>query len=156
MTPSAQLACPQCGALSRPDAAWCSLCLTRFDAEDLAETGSHDARPADVPPDPLTAPLEQLVAADEGTDPSAASEPATPELTPEPRPEPVAPRGRLDSELVDTMLAQLAAEVHERDAAAPLAGKLSDKGTRTVVSIGGAVIVTVVIFVLFTILGAVT
>lgn len=166
--------CPHCGAVVRPDAPWCTLCLT-------------DLRPAPAPvPEPVPEPVPVAVAAPV-PEPVPASVPASvPESVPESvaaasvaLETPVRRRGRhargadddvatalpmlpdadLDDataaapgrpeESVDVMLSLLRAE-HARDDSVPFADVMSERSTRVMVIVGGMVALTVLgLFVLF-------
>ena len=164
MTPSAQLACPQCGAATRPDAAWCSLCLTPFGTP--AETPTITS--SEVELDPLTAPLEQVIASSvmgvTDDQPPAASgvDPIGVESESESASEPVgqvpgAARNQMpDAETIDALLALLAAEHREKDSAAPMVGRFEDKSTRVAVAIGGILVMTAVGFLTLTVFGLLT
>ncbi len=147
MTSSTQLACSQCGALARPDADWCSLCLHPLRAPVV-----------EAPLDPLTAPLDQLVgepvAVPVAEPPPVADHWASETTDP---PGPVAPApGPPDPDTVEVMLAMLAAETRNGDPVAPLAGRLSDKGTRVAVTIAGIAVMTVVSLAVLLVVGALT
>jgi len=167
-------ACPRCGAMVRPDAAWCSLCFARFDTADgtvgtdpherpgelLDAAQSRQLDPLDwsdgpVEVDPLTAPIDQLL--DAPAPPAAAPTLAgpvwrdaqsAPESAPEPAPEPepdAPPTTASDADLA-TMLAMLAAEHRQQDALSPWADRLGDRTTRFVVMVGGMLLLSVVLF----------
>jgi len=143
MTPSAQLACPQCGAVTRPDAAWCSLCLTPFGpVADTVEPPEQTATEVDV--DPLTAPFEQVVA---GSVPAAADD------SEEDSPSGEVPQTMPDDDTIDALLAMLAAEHRDTDSAAPILGRFEDKSTRVAVAIGGILVITALGFLALTVLG---
>lgn len=125
---SVSQACPVCGATAPADAAWCSLCLERFDQPERPDpVGPADpadrAGPADRF-DPLTAPLETL------------SQPASPEVTPEPAADAAVAGGGDD---VDTMLVLLAAQHRSADPLAGLARRMDDRTTRNLLVAGGTV-----------------
>lgn len=143
MTSSTQLACSQCGALARPDAGWCSLCL-------------HPLRPpvVEAPLDPLTAPWDQLIAVPEVEQtPTPDHEPSETIDLDAPGSAPVSPPG---PDTVDVMLAMLAAETRNGDPVAPLAGRLSDKGTRVAVTLAGVAVMTVLSLAVLLLVGALT
>jgi hypothetical protein len=150
MTSSTQLACSQCGALARPDAEWCSLCLHPLRTPE-----------AEAPLDPLTAPLDQLVGpTDQQTVAPAAEQPEEADHWTS---DAVAPQGPMDApsgppdpDTVEVMLAMLAADTRSGDPVAPLAGRLSDKGTRVAVTIAGVAVMTVVSLAVLLVVGALT
>jgi len=147
--------CPRCGATAPLDAAWCSLCLERFDRPE-------DVGPADQADrfDPLTAPLEQLSQpASPGVSEDRLAAPAEPDR---PAPQPtgeVAPERAADPAVaagtgadVDTMLVLLAAEHRSQDPLAGLAHRMDDRTTRTMVIAGGAVGLAVLLFAVLAVL----
>ena len=161
-------ACPRCGAMVRPDAAWCSLCFARFDTADgTVGTDPHE-RPGElldaaqtrqldpldwsdgpVEVDPLTAPIDQLL--DAPAPPAAAPTLAgqvrrDAEPAPELEPEPEAPPTTASEADLATMLAMLAAEHRQQDALSPWADRLGDRTTRFVVMVGGMLLLSVVLF----------
>lgn len=143
---STSVQCPGCGAAVRPDAAWCTLCYTSLRADF----------------DPLTAPIDEVLGQIEPNPPSRTNE--TSESIAAVPTDSVAETElatRVDevdstrAELsdVDVMLAMLAAEHRQTEKAAELAEQLSDKGTRTMVMIGGTVVIALVLFVLLLVAG---
>jgi len=135
----------------RPDAGWCTLCF--------ASLGQAF--------DPLTAPLDEVVGQSGGGSvvtggPGAVMQPATEPadqrpVAPIPGPDLPAPEGPVapgDTEAiapiddVEVMLGMLAAEHRQADRTADLAEQLSNKGTRTAVMLGGALVMTLVLFLL--------
>lgn len=161
---SAGNACPQCGAATRPDAAWCSLCFAQL-------TGGFD---------PLTAPIEEVLGQSEGTTKTvtppvvhedietyaaeASSHVADPVTTAEVAGGPsVAPPDDSNSPVVgedltevDVMLALLAAEHRQDDPAVAWADRFGDKGVRMMIIMGGTAAVAAICFVILTIFGALT
>jgi len=161
---TAPLACPQCAAALRSDAAWCPLCFTRI------ESGF----------DPLTAPIEEVLSGGGGTAtmtqpvqsaPDALSEPRTqpvehmvpPQLEPvaDPLTDPLA--GGTDPDAVeggeisdiDVMLAMLAAEHRQADPSTEILDRFGDKSTRMVIMVAGTLVVGVVCLGLLALLGTV-
>ena len=169
---SAGNACPQCGATTRPDAAWCSLCFAQL-------SGGFD---------PLTAPIEEVLGQSAGTTKTvtppvvhedietyAPAEPrhvADPITTDEVRvgptaPAKVAPNVGLSADLngsvaqedlseVDVMLALLAAEHRQGDPTVAWADRFGDKGVRMMIVVGGTAAMAAISFVILTIFGALT
>ncbi len=153
------LTCPQCGAVARSDAAWCSLCYAQLVADF----------------DPLTAPLEELLSQGNGTAVMTQQAPApaaqtpevpewdTPAETPAPSYDPPAaisedPVESTDTQIsdVDVMLAMLAAEHRQAEPTSALAERLGDKGARVLLIVGGTVAIAAVAFVLMALLGTLT
>ena len=150
------LTCPQCGAVARSDAAWCSLCFAQLVAGF----------------DPLTAPLEELLGEVNGTAVMTQQAPAPETWSPElpvwensaeteaqsynpPAAIAEEPAASTDSEIsdVDVMLAMLAAEHRQAEPTSELADRLGDKGARVLLIVGGTVAIAVVSFVLMAVLG---
>jgi hypothetical protein len=175
---SAEDSCPHCGAVVRPDAPWCTLCLA-----SLRPVVVPEAAPS---PDALTAPLEQVLAPaatatatdlDDRPSPAPPS-PALPAGSPAPVAAPVAAprRGRhaaarddepldpgwsqtpdsardgSEEESVDVMLSLLRAE-HAKDDAVPFASAMSERSTRVMVIGVGMVGLTLLGLVVLLVLG---
>ena len=68
MTFVEQPVCPQCGAVARPDARWCTLCLAALGPEEPPSAGL----------DPLTAPLEDVLRSSAATPDSQIPGPVDP------------------------------------------------------------------------------
>jgi len=165
---SAVNACPQCGAATRPDAAWCSLCFAQL-------AGGFD---------PLTAPIEEVLGQSEGTtktvtppvvhedihedietyDVAAPRHVADPITTAQvavgPAVEPLvdvngSTAGAELSE-VDVMLALLAAEHRQGDPTGAWADRFGDKGVRMMIIMGGTAAMAAICFVVLTVFGALT
>jgi len=161
---SAGNACPQCGAATRPDAAWCSLCFAQL-------AGGFD---------PLTAPIEEVLGLTEGTtktltppvahedietyapevsrhvaDPITTDDLASGSLIPIAGPA-QSPEVEDDLTEVDVMLAMLAAEHRQTDPTVKVLDRLGDKGSRVLIIISGTAVVGAVVLLSLTILGALT
>ncbi|MEO8329489.1 MAG: zinc ribbon domain-containing protein [Candidatus Nanopelagicales bacterium] len=164
------LSCPQCGAATRADAAWCSLCYAPM-------AGGID---------PLTAPLEELLGAggstalmtstlpvtrdsassvepvESGVADVAASHgrhalvPVSPESEGSSSPGEVPTEASSDISEVDVMLAMLAAEHRQQDPSVELVDRMGDKGARVMLIVGGTIAVAVVALVIMAVLGALT
>jgi hypothetical protein len=149
---STTLSCGQCGSPVRADQTWCSLCYARIEEEF----------------DPLTAPLNVVMGRQE------VPESQPPVEAPTPRPEApelvvqalpptdVESPEESDSTLeaaevsdVDVMLSMLAAEHRRSDPAAGLADQMTDKSTRIMVMVGGTLLIAGLVFLAFTVLGAI-
>lgn len=144
-TPSLDVRCPQCGALVRAGADWCTLCYA-----DLRP--APDPAPEPEPALPGPADLTVGVPEDEGVagqprrgrharlDPAYDGSGAPTDADPE------------TGLSVDAMLALLAAENDQ-----PLQGltsRLDTTGSRVVAMVGGFVVVMVVIFALMYLVGS--
>jgi len=169
---SAGNACPQCGAATRPDAAWCSLCFAQL-------SGGFD---------PLTAPIEEVLGQSDGTtktvtppvvhedietyapaEPRHVADPiTTDEVTVGPKAAapasanvglPADRNGSVaeeDLSEVDVMLALLAAEHRQGDPTVAWADRFGDKGVRMMIVVGGTAAMAAISFVILTIFGALT
>jgi len=151
---TAPLACSQCGASLRPDAAWCPLCFTQV-------AGAFD---------PLTAPIEDVLSQGGGT--ATLTQPLQPVAEPTvqnspPAPEPVAYELSVEETMddaaveqggeisdVDVMLAMLAAEHRQADPSTQIVDRMGDKNARIVIMIGGSVAIALVGFVMLALLGS--
>lgn len=177
---SAGNVCPQCGATTRPDAAWCSLCFAQL-------AGGFD---------PLTAPIDEVLGHSDGAtktatppvvhedietyvdevprqvvDPITTADLAAGSPVPMRDPlqdplqvpvrdlvPPAAPTPEVDEEVteVDVMLAMLAAEHREQDPTAKVLDRMGDKSSRVLIIISGTAAVGAAVFICLTILGALT
>ena len=157
------LTCPQCGAVARSDAAWCSLCFAQLVAgfdpltaplEELLSEGNGTAVMTQQAPAPAPAPATWTAELPDWESP--AESPATSFDPPEPTPED--PAESTDSEIsdVDVMLAMLAAEHRQAEPTSELVDRLGDKGARVLLIVGGTVAIAVVVFVMMAVLGTLT
>ena len=169
-----QTRCPQCGALLRDDAAWCTLCHADLrpppPAPEPAPVQLPDAALPAVAPstqiDPLTAPFDQIVAAALADEAAAEAARAAAEaaaavpvadLTPHPVPDqarPAEPRpdGLEGIDDPEVMFALLRGEGQD-PILSRFGGVVSTPGSRAMVMIGGTAVLTVVLFGVITLLG---
>ena len=155
--------CPQCGALLRGDAAWCTLCH----ADLRPPPPAPEPAPAEpvVVLDPLTAPLEDVlaqaayapppVAAAPGPDPVTA--PAAGEVVVEVATErdAAAEQARRDelAELDDDVMFAMLRAQSQDPLLAKFGDKYSSKGSRAVFVVGAASLITIVLFGGFSLFG---
>ena len=152
--------CPRCGAHSRLNAQWCTLCYA-----DLRPAPARSRRAAPVavtvPPTPTETLTETPTETQTPTQVSVtaagrgkhARQGTTVEVS---APERGLPTRTPDEEVLrraDAMLAQLAAE--ERKPLPGLMGRLDSKGARVAVTAGGMALVALLLFLVMALLGTV-
>jgi type IV secretory pathway VirB10-like protein len=163
------LRCPQCGALLRGKELWCSLCHADLRPQ-AAPVAPAPAAPVTAP-DPLTAPVEELLAAQAQAGPPPvvpSAAPPVPDVLAAPEvAEPVeaaespeAARGKHarpaasaeESLDPDVMLALLRADSRD-PVLTKVGGRLGDPTMRFAVMIGGAIALAAVLFGVYGVLG---
>lgn len=148
--------CPRCGAHSRLNAQWCTLCYA-----DLRPAPARSRRAAPVavtvPPTPAEALTETPTSAPVSVTAAGRGKHARQGTTVEvSAPEPGLPTRTPDEEVLrraDAMLAQLAAE--ERKPLPGLMGRLDSKGARVAVTAGGMAVVALLLFLVMALLGTI-
>jgi hypothetical protein len=149
-TPDADLRCPQCAAHVRAGSDWCTLCYA-------------DLRPAPAPEPPAA--LEPVTAA--APEPELEAEPV-PVATDAPAEEdaaPVAPRrgkhakhaARPSTAETEALAAQLLAQLAVEESGSPLgrySSLMDTTGKKVALMVGGAVVVTLLVFAFMALVGA--
>jgi hypothetical protein len=141
---TSDLRCPQCAAVVRDGADWCARCLADLRPAPAAPVAPPPYVPATAAAqiDPLTAPLDAVLAS------------GSPAPTP-PAEQPAGPRGDLAAaaEDPDLMFALLRAETRD-PVLGKLEGRFSTPGARAAVMVGGGVLLAATFFVLLAVAGA--
>ena len=147
-TPDADLRCPQCSAHVRAGSDWCTLCYA-------------DLRPA---PAPAPAAPEPVAAAAPEPEPVPEQVPAGVD-TPGVDAAPVAPRrgkhakhaARPSTAETEALAAQLLAQLAVEESGSPLgrySGLMDTTGKKAALMVGGAVVVTLLVFAFMALVGA--
>ena len=150
------MTCTRCSAVVRPDDVRCPICYAHL-ADGF---------------DPLTAPIEDVLRQGGGTatltqyvqpvaDPALDHPPAVVARPTEPTLEiaasveqPSVEQPSVELSDVDVMLAMLAAEHRHGDSSAQIVDRLGDKNARIVIMIGGTVVISILCFVVLSLLGS--
>jgi hypothetical protein len=149
-TPDADLRCPQCAAHVRAGSDWCTLCYA-------------DLRPAPAPESPAA--LEPVTAAAPEPELEAEPVPVAADAPAEEDAAPVAPRrgkhakhaARPSTAETEALAAQLLAQLAVEESGSPLgrySSLMDTTGKKVALMVGGAVVVTLLVFAFMALVGA--
>jgi hypothetical protein len=151
-TPDADLRCPQCAAHVRAGSDWCTLCYA-------------DLRPAPAPAPEPPAALEPVTAAAPEPELEAEPVPVAADAPAEEDAAPVAPRrgkhakhaARPSTAETEALAAQLLAQLAVEESGSPLgrySSLMDTTGKKVALMVGGAVVVTLLVFAFMALVGA--